>query len=165
MTTPVEESVEEYLQRLEDLYSQIQEWLREAGLAWKKKSVAMHEERSGQYQASGLLLHSGGAPLAEFIPIGADILGAEGRVDLHGPLDNCPIVYLLVGGPRLHTSLSTGSGERLEEHTHPLFTGINHEGWYALDDREPKAVRPLDHKVFLDLLGKVADYGEWKHSA
>jgi hypothetical protein len=159
MTTPVAESVEEYLRHLEDLYNQIREWLREVGLAWEEKSVAIHEERSGQYAVPRLLIRRpDGEQVAELNPIGADIIGAEGRVDLRGPLDSRPILYLLKGGPTFKTAISTSSGEKQEEHVQPLFKGIDHEGWYTPEDRRPKSVQALERETFLDLLKQVADY-------
>ena len=163
MNTTADATVDEYRRHLGELYEQARGWLSEAGLDCEEKSMALHEERSGQYDAPRLLIRQlDGEPLAELRPIGADILGAEGRVDLHGPLDSRPILYLLTGGPTLHPSSSTESGEKPQEHTRPLFRGIDHEGWYALADREHKSVRTLNRETFLELLEKAVDYGERK---
>lgn len=163
MSTTVDASVDEYRRHLGELYEQIRDWLREAGFACEEVRVAVHEERSGQYDAPGLIVRRlDGEELAELAPIGADILGAEGRVDLRGALDSRPILYLLTVGPTLPTSRSTSSGDKLEEHARPLFRGIDHEGWYTLADEEPKSVRALYRETFLDLLKKVADDDERK---
>lgn len=154
MNATVDATVDEYRQRLGELYEQVRGWLREAELGCKEQAVLLHEEQNGQYEAPGLLIHDpDGGKLAELVPIGADILGAEGRVDLHGPLDTRPILYLLTPGP-------ADSGEMLEKHARPLFTGVGREGWYTFGDREPASVRILDRDGFADLLKKVSDYGE-----
>ncbi len=160
MSTTAEVVVDEYRRHLEELYEQVRKWLDEAGLVCEEQNMSIHEERSGQYQAPELRILNGNKLLVELIPIGADIIGAEGRVDLRGHLDTRPILYLLPDGPVLHTSISIGSEEVLEKQNRPLFKGIDHEGWYALADRDPKSVRTLDREIFFALLKQVADYGE-----
>jgi hypothetical protein len=151
------QTVERYIERLEKLYDDAEHWLRDAELSSERRLVAIDETVVGRYQAPQLRIRTAaGRKLAELEPVGAQVVGALGRVDLRGRFDSVPILYLLKGGPSVRTAVS-GSGTPTEERVTPLFRGVTRDGWYIVELEHPGLARPVDSDCFLDLIRRVAD--------
>jgi hypothetical protein len=146
--------VDEYLQRLHDLYAQVRGWLADQPVILAEKSVAITEMLPGQYQAPSLeVVSQTGAPVAVLQPIGSWIIGALGRVDLSGTNDTAVLLYLPAGGGQWRVTIG---GE--ETRTAPFFRGVDHSGWYWIENVRLGRARSVDGELFLDLLVEVSDY-------
>jgi hypothetical protein len=150
---------DEYIARLNALYSDAEKWIEDTDLKASRGQLELREEIPGSYDAPTLSIHdSQGSKVADLLPIGAWIIGAEGRVDLVGILDRNSLVFLGVGGPRRKTRVSVeGSGEA-EEWSRPLFRGVDQPGWYWIEDKRLGRARLVTKQVFLDLLAEVSDH-------
>ncbi len=146
--------VDEYLQRLHDLYTQVRGWLADQPVRLSEKNVEVSEMLPGQYQAPSLEVASQtGAPIAVLQPIGSWIIGALGRVDLNGTNDTAVLLYLPAGGGQWQISIA---GE--ETKTAPFFRGVDRLGWYWIENVRLGRARSIDSELFLDLLVEVSDY-------
>lgn len=151
------EKITEYIERLRNLYADINLWCREQGLDITRKDEALVEEDLGSYVAPALEIAVAGRVLARIKPIGANVIGASGRVDIIGRLDKDSLVYLRAGGPRL-TIKATVEDQIFEGSSRPFFKGVTNDGWYWIEEKRLGRVRPLDRQLFLDLLTEVSDY-------
>ena len=144
---------------MNELYGEVKKWIKEKNLVVQERDVEINEEVTGRYKAPGLyILDKHGRQIAELLPMGAWIIGAEGRVDIRGQLDRANLIYLQAGGPHIKTSVSDSSG-KLEEGSWPLFKGIGQAGWYWIEDKLRGKARLIDGELFMELLSEVSDYG------
>jgi hypothetical protein len=124
----------------------------------QEEEMVIHEKAPGKYTVNKLIiLDDNDNRIAELVPIGAWIIGASGRVDLIGKLDRVTIVDLEKGGPTLTTSITEG-GKQEENKTRYLYKGVDHEGWYWIENTRLGRIYALDQKLFFDLLAEVSDY-------
>ena len=88
-------TVAEWRKIVEALFARIRPWCISlpGGSYVTDKSGWVEEERSGGYEVSELIVTSGGAGMI-ITPVGAWILGADGRVDINGPGDRRVLHYL-----------------------------------------------------------------------
>ncbi len=153
---PVEDQVEVFTQRLESLYGEIEGWLQDTDLTTRRDQVNISERDIPEYPAPSLEIRDApGTVLANLKPIGTRIIGARARVDLAGRFGSRSIVYLAPGGHAIHTSVRIGD-HQVEQHSRPLFPGVEHEGWYGIDQLRLQA-KPLNQAEFRDLLREVSD--------
>lgn len=149
----------EYIGRLDELYSSVEKWIENTGLTVSRSSIELNEEISGPYEApAAAILDAEGKKVAELLPLGAWIIGAEGRVDLVGPLDRTSLVYLRRGGPHIDRKEADATGHP-EGRSRPLFQGIGRAGWYWIEDKRLGRAHPVTKRLFLDLLAGVSDHG------
>jgi len=159
MNTKRREILNSFLKRVDDLFNNINNWLKSSYLKSRREEIEVTEEASGKYKTNKLIIEDkNGKNIACAVPIGAWVIGAEGRVDLVGYLDRVIISYLREGGPSLITSVSVG-GEEESGHRKRLYHGIEKEGWYWIEDRRRGKAHLLTKDIFLELLIRVADYG------
>jgi hypothetical protein len=72
---------EEWLTALEKLCDSITAWCEAEGWSVQRDEKLITEDHIGQYTAPALLIHSPGGRI-HIDPIGRNIIGAEGRVDI-----------------------------------------------------------------------------------
>jgi len=89
-----------------------------------------------------------GEELATLKPVGADVLLAEGMIEVTGWLDHDYVLYLLAGGP---TFLDP---TRIK---HPYYKGIGEEGWYWNNRLNTHPLR-LNSSSLLQLITWVSDH-------
>lgn len=152
-----DDRIREYLERLRNLYDDIRIWSQEQGLNITPEDESLVEGSMGVYLAPALIITSSGRVIARVKPIGANVIGASGRVDIVGGLDKDSLVYLQAGGPGLRMKASIG-GEIIEQSSKPFFKGVTSDGWYWIEEKRLGRVRLLDRQLFLDLLTEVSDY-------
>lgn len=156
MDTPQQKSPALFLTHVNNLLSSMESWAMAEGLKVSKSEVELNEEVYGRYLAPKItILHPDGSMLAEITPIGASVLGANGRVDMQGYADKVILLDLDAGGPVRHPKHLAGSPE---PQTRPLFRGIGSAGWYWIENRVSSKGHKLGREVFFDLLAEVADY-------
>jgi len=84
-----------YLEQLEKLYKSVEKFLHEfiesESVQIEKDVVTIDEEYIGKYEAPCLLIHIYGRH-ANLMPVGANIIGTPGRVDLKGIMGTVRII-------------------------------------------------------------------------
>jgi len=149
---------EEYVSRLNELYSAVETWMEDTDLKTSRGTVELNEEIPGRYEAATLKISGAqGKKVADLLPVGAWIIGAEGRVDLVGLLDRNSLVYLREGGPHIKMTESERPRDS-KEWSRPLFKGVERPGWYWIGESRRGRAHPLTKELFLDLLSEVSDY-------
>jgi uncharacterized protein YodC (DUF2158 family) len=138
---------------LESLFKDIERWIVEFGLIVLKEEIKITEEASGEYCVEKLIIKKNDGFLAEVVPIGAWILGANGRVDIVGNEDRIILVDLNEGGP----SMSISDGETEQRHVRKFFKGIDEAGWYWID-RSTSHGYKITKDVFINLLSEASGY-------
>ena len=152
-----DERPKEYRAKLAALYSDLKRWLEPLGIQAVEYEVHLLEEAFGAYEAPGMKLYLNNRLLAQLRPIGAAIIGASGRVDFIGSVATATVVYLEKGGPRV--TFTTTEGTRSQtRHAPLLFVGINHAGWYWIQDRKSSKALPLNKELCQKLLSDVSDH-------
>jgi len=89
-----------YLQRLNQFYTDIRNWLQDEPLIVEPGETDMIEAL-GQYKAPQLFIKSeAGEVLAAFQPTGASVLLAEGAMDVKGGIGLEYVLYMLKSEPQ-----------------------------------------------------------------
>lgn len=87
----------EWLSAIDDLFGQIKRWVSEAQneglLEVTAKKISISEEKLGTYSAPMLVLRTE-RNTVELKPVGALILGAQGRVDMVSTSESFILLYL-----------------------------------------------------------------------
>lgn len=147
-----------YLSDIKSLYQEISKWIHNTALKMREEEMVIHEKASGEYTVKKLIiLDDNDNRIAELVPVGAWIIGAKGRVDLIGKLDEVIIIDLEKGGPTLTTSI-TEEGKKEENKTKYLYKGVDQEGWYWIENTRLGRLYALDQQLFFELLAEVSDY-------
>lgn len=158
METKVDLKKQQYIEWLKELYGQVKKWIETKKLVVKEKEVNLNEELLGQYKAPGLLIKDKkGKKIAELQPVGAQIIGAKGRVDLNGKLDQMRLVYLEPPGPGISITEKL-TGEEPQRPSRPLFRGVDRPGWYWIESARLSRAREVTEELFIDMLMEVSDY-------
>lgn len=148
-TMTATDAVAEYLERLEDLYCQVREWLEaeEPTPTFRLSDVALNEELVGRYKAKRLEVTRSDGLKVTFLPKGLCVVGARGRVDVAGPLGPEILVWVEEGGPALgFREGDEGSIEMVSGR--PMYPGLA-EGWAWVDNAGTR-LRHFDRDVFLE---------------
>jgi len=149
--------LQQFLDSIAELYSQIDNWLGSTSLRATRQKVEIVEEACGAYKVQKLTISDpGGTTIADIVPIGAWIIGAKGRVDLIGRRDKVILVNLEKGGPAMTTTINCGAYE--ETSATKFYTGVEEAGWYWIEDRRLGKARKIDKELFYGLLAEVSDY-------
>ncbi len=152
-----ESILDNFLIKIEELYRDIDSWISSYGLTSIKEKVEIREETLGAYNADKLgILDKRKKFVAEIRPIGASVIGAEGRLDLTGKFDKAILVYLEKERPELISTIK--DGEREYAHTEKLFKGAKEAGWYWIEDKLRGKAHMVNKELFFDLLSVVSDY-------
>jgi hypothetical protein len=146
--------VRTYQERLEQLFKQIREWLKDTGIRLKERQISINEGFPDSFKAKALDLVDSGKLIVKVTPAGFRIIGAEGRADLVGTLDTQSIVYLINGGP----TVPTASGSDGIVHKRPLYSGVKGSGWYWIENARLGRAKRLTRQLFRDLVKEVSDY-------
>lgn len=146
-----------YLERVDELLSLIKHWSHARGLIAARYPVQLSEEEYGSYTADGLHLSTtNGDRLGSLIPVGASIIGAKGRVDFQGTVDQAILVDWEAGGPVIESHI-TAPGSPVST-TRSIYRGVDEAGWYWVESRRLARAHKLDERLFWDLLFLVSDY-------
>lgn len=147
---------DEWLDSLKQLYEIIDgflsEYAKSGDLVIEKKEKSIHEELIGEYMASTLILKIKGEEVI-FDPIGTNLIGSKGRVDMKG---NAGIVkFVLVNkdaaAPKIKfTILVSGEPEKEEQEGEVA-------GWSWKISTPPPRIKyiELDEESFFDSLMEV----------
>ncbi|RKZ41433.1 MAG: hypothetical protein DRQ49_05110 [Gammaproteobacteria bacterium] len=134
-----------YLTRVNQLYSDIRNWLKDQKeLHLEQHAVEIGEDLTGFYTAPTLVVSSSTEKLAEFKPEGACIIEAEGRIDVLGWLGVEYIIYMVNGGPIL-------GGQQ-------MFKDIDANGWYWAENNLKNKAHFMNQENFFKLFTQATDY-------
>lgn len=140
-----------YLQRVNQLYDQIKHWLSNDTLqVVVGPPVTLQEPELGTYSANLLTIETPDGDVAiQLKPRGANIVMAEGLIELESWLGKENLVYMPTGGPTLTTPTGV---ERA------IYQGIDREGWYWIEDSRRTKAYPINKTLLLELITMVSDY-------
>lgn len=151
------DDLHQFLKKIEKLLEEMESWCTSAKLAFNRSTISISEEAYGTYKTEQLTISTlSGAHIADVIPVGASILGANGRVDIKGPYDQIILVDLNVGGPSITTTITVG--DQKQTHSRHFYKGIDEPGWYWIESQMNSRGHKLDRELFLNLLAEVSDY-------
>ncbi len=154
------EKVRIFGRRISDLYRRVGEWIAGSSLKTERHDHWVTEAPYGSYNIPKLeLIRGDGSHLASLVPMGAEVIAAEGRIELIGTRERQPLLYFAAGGP--HINVTVDGGAKPAHISHPVFRGVTSEGWYWLEDVRLGRARPLDATLFKDLLRTVSDLYEF----
>jgi hypothetical protein len=140
-TEDVEPQKQIYLQRVNQLYINIQDWLRNEPLVVTHSDLEI-EEVLGRYHVPKLTIATDqGERLADFEPAGASVIGAEGLIMANGWLDSAYLLYLQTGG------LYTGKSKEIKT-----------DGWYWQEQSINTPLHLLDKEWLLKVITWVSDH-------
>ena len=99
-------------------------------------------------------ISASGQRIASIIPLAGVVIGAEGRVDVKGRLDEYAVIYL--SGPGQIGATINGVSALMRD----LFVGFAEPGWYwMLSTSSPsREVRRIDESVLKTMVESVSDY-------
>ena len=157
MNEEIAAKVNAFVESVNDFFIDIESWITSSSLKSIQQEIEISEELSGSYKVNKLTLQDkSGMKIAEFIPVGAFIIGGNGRIDINGTIDKAIIVKLEVGGPAM--SISTKVGNHSETSTTKLYKGIDKKGWYWIEDRRLGKANYINKDMFIELIREVSDY-------
>jgi hypothetical protein len=153
--------LDEYLNNVSRLYAMIEKWLNEKSLLSKQVEHDMREEASGSYTTKKLLVYKDeNNQIAELLPVGAWVIGANGRIDLIGNFDQQILIYLKkdikIETPTT-TSCNDDECQERSKNSRSLYKGFEKAGWYWIENKRLGRARALDKDLFFDLLSEVTD--------
>lgn len=146
----------DYVQRVTAFLEQVSGWCRERGLTVDRDAVTLSEELMAQYDAPSLHIAKDGVSLARILPVGSNIIGAQGRVDLIGRVARHAFLFCVGKGPA--SSPQTIASEKTSaSSSKPMLSDVDGAGWYWIEARVRRA-KPVDESLFIDLLTDVSDH-------
>jgi hypothetical protein len=141
-----------YVSRVHALMEDMRKWLEGTELAAKISEVVVNERVPGDYTVDQLeIFDSKREPVAKVIPVGAYVIGAEGRVDIKGYIGKEIIVYMK-GSPAISAE------ENGVKNIRHYYKGIDHDGWYWIEDRRRMRALPFEKELFFELITMVSDH-------
>ena len=153
-----------YLKQLEKLYKYVETFLREftesGAIRIEKKDVTIDEEYIGEYEAPGWRIYLYGKH-ADLLPVGANIIGTPGRVDL---ICNYDAIRIILADkkekrPQVFAGISgmPEDRKRVRERAEEWIQQNRHYVWKFIT--EPPDIRyiELNEDSFLSALQEVLD--------
>ncbi len=157
MNEKTEGQVRAFVESVNIFFNKIESWIASSPLKCIRQEIEISEEYSGRYKVGKLTLQNeSGKKIAEFIPVGAFIIGGNGRIDMNGTIDKAIIVNLEAGGPSVTSTVTVGN--RLETSKNTFYKGIDKQGWYWVENGRRGKADFLDKYLFIELLHEVSDY-------
>jgi hypothetical protein len=137
----LESQKQRYLQRVNQLYANIQHWLQNQPLQIHVSDLEI-AETLGRYHVPQLAIATTqGDTLAKFQPVGAAVMLAEGAIEVKGWLDQEYLVYMKQSDPQT------------------FYQGIEMDGWYWIEQRLAATTHFIsDKNSLLQLITWVSDY-------
>jgi len=157
--TTREQMRDQYLSRVNNLYSQAREWIRgfDPNAQVEEENITLKEEPVEPYQAKILVIKRSKYKTVRLIPRGCWIIGAEGRVDMKSDLGTETLVYVSEGGPAIKIDELTENGKVLKEREPRPIANDVAEGWVFVQNRQVGMLPSLDADLFhrlLEVLGR-----------
>jgi len=144
-----------YLERVEQLYTLIKQWLTEEQLLFVPNQMETIEQLA-TYKTTQLSIKTpAGQTLASIKPTGSRVILGEGLIEIEGWLGKESLVYMIKNGLKI-TKPDRHNSDKLI--TVPMYKGIDIDGWYWIEDSRRNRAHLLDKSLFLELITFVSDY-------
>jgi hypothetical protein len=128
-----------FLDRVNQLFDDINVWIKEENLYLEQQRIEITEEIIGTYTAPKLSIHTASQQkLVEIIPIYAFSIVAEGLMDIRGQLGKEYIAYL-----------------RPSEQT---IYHIGNDNWYWIENMSHSRVYVMNKSRLFEIITLVSDY-------
>lgn len=159
MQKEIESRLRIYREAIDELYTRIEAWLLDTDLKAERRDFELNEARPGKYRIQTLIIKDpDDETVARLKPIGAWIIGADGRVDVEGGAAPEVLLFWEKGAPEIKTPSNGRNGSKTLKVSR-LFRGAEEPGWYWLDNVRLGTAKPLDDKeLFLDIIRTVSAY-------
>ena len=141
--------VQLYLERVNDLFSQIKTWFQ--GELEIVTDTIQIREPAGSYEAPTLSIREKGQTeiLANLIPKSSGTTLFKGMIEIKGWLDRIHLDYMTKGGPKV--TLTPGN-------TYQMLNGVDQNGWYWIVDPVTRTTRFTDKTSLLEMITWVSDH-------
>jgi hypothetical protein len=151
----VKDKIRLYLERVEQLYTQIKQWLTEENLVVVSSRVETIE-RQAMYKVTQLTVKTPeGETLAEIKPTSSKVIVGEGLIEIEGWFGKETLVYMTDGGPQI---MKPSRNDRTKQIMVQMYKGIAVDGWYWIEDSRRRRMHLVDQELFLELITFVSDY-------
>jgi len=150
----IEQKKQLYLQRVNQLYTNVKGWLKDEKLILVFADLEIIDAL-GSYESSSLTVKSPtGKKLAEFQPKGTSVVLAEGLINVEGWLGIEYLAYMIDGGPCLTKMASDAEDKWIKE---PYYSAIIVDGWYWIDGTHKDSAHRIDKELLLKLIFHVSE--------
>ena len=153
-----------YLKRLDKLFNDVEDYLREftesGAIRIEKRGITIDEEYIGEYDVPVLRIHLCGKR-ADLVPIGTNVVGTPGRIDLKGHFDT--IRFILADkkekSPQGFAGISwlPMDKERVREKTEEWTQRKRNYVWKIITDPPDMRFIEMNEDSFLSALQEVLD--------
>jgi len=144
-----------FLSEVDRLYTEIKAWISGYELLSSESDILITEKKCGEYQTKKLTLSTkDGTRIAEIVPIGAWVVGANGRIDIIGLHDRIIIVHLDKGGPSFNFTFRVP----MKTDKRFIYKGIDEAGWYWFEHKLSSKGHKLTAELFFEILADISDY-------
>ncbi len=145
----IEENKQLYLQRVNQFYHLLKDWLAEKHFIFATAEHLFKDEL-GTYHGTQMTIEKKDKTLlAHLIPVGAKSLLGEGVIEIVNWLGQEHIFYM----PKQGQTITMPSGEQI-----PILKGVKKEGWYWIEDPRTGEAQMVDKELWLKLITLVSDY-------
>ncbi|MDY0301367.1 MAG: hypothetical protein RBQ99_07255 [Trichlorobacter sp.] len=151
------EAAKTFTESVDNLFSEITSWVADTNLHTTLQPTEISEETTGKYRINKLTLaDTNGKMVAELVPVGAFVIGASGRINLNGKIDDAILLKLDAGGPAM--DIETTVAGVTESKTVPFFRNVKESGWYWIESSRLGRANLLTKELFAELLWGVSEY-------
>jgi len=148
----IERKKQLYLQRVNQLYDHIQDWLKDEKLVLVPTEFDI-VDALGTYKGTSLSIKRQSAKtLAEFRPRGTSVALTEGVINIEGWLGGEYLAYMVDGGPSL-LKLNVETNEYIKESYYPA---IKVDGWYWMEGTQKNNAHLMNKALLLKLIYYVS---------
>jgi hypothetical protein len=142
---------DDFIQSTKNLFSDIRQWLSDIDLKIDETTIPIDEPPAGVYQAPKLTIRDNNRKImAELVPVGANILAADWRVDFVGPFEKEIFVHWSEGAPEIEQPKPN-----VVQNKRRLFKNADEPGWYWIEDTHLGKARRLSKELLVELLEEV----------
>ncbi|HIE01283.1 MAG TPA: hypothetical protein EYP59_13505 [Thiotrichaceae bacterium] len=151
----VKDTIQLYLERVEQLYTLIQQWLTAENLVIVSSRVSTIE-RQAIYKVTQLTVKTPSEEtLAEIKPTSSKVIVGEGLIEIEGWFGKETLVYMTDGGPQI---MKPSRNDRNKQVRVQMYKGIEVDGWYWIENSRRRRMHLVEPALFLELITFVSDY-------
>ncbi len=134
-------------------------WISELGhqITAQEVEITKTEEPSGTYKTKQFDFIMDGSVKISLIPYGIWIIGAKGRIDIHGPSGTEKLLFFATGGPGVSGEINVGreSENGIKKINQGYFDNVDEENWYWYDDSSYRKVAKFSKEIINSLLERL----------
>jgi len=150
------EKIANYLNKLENVYTQIKEWCNEENFSIITEEIEIEEFLKKKYKAPKLTIpyiFNDKERKIEIIPKGFNLATANGLFTIQGWIVSEEILHLIKEKNEYYDK--NENGKKIKN---CFFENVTKDGWYYLDIKGDDVIaHPFDKKLFWNLVALVTD--------